>query len=663
MKNKSNMGPYFSNSYISDCNRGHSKFFRKLYKLSSVVLNIWKASDVKNLLVSKFRSPMLFTKTLSEESKRMNIILRKGYIFKIFKAVISFNSVLMVYAHSIGCFSKKCFADKTMNRSIKSFLVYVENMKQITRRSLVAIKDHSFFCKPLVRIWKFSTSKPSEITYFIKSIRIGNFFPVFHVCLLMVICILSYSSQNVYANVVSVDNVFVANDVYSADFPTKLNRDIQQLTAGVNNIESVNVASDSLKESNFADEINPRIRTHESAVCSNFVYSGLLPATGASLTTNITAGTGYPLGYRVYKASNTAHTYTASKWTWTDLDTNGDFHYTETAFGAAAPAVYANSMRLAMVSSDAATVNYVLDLRTTSCTTGPFSLISDATGESSLGDLLQYGDGGFQQGLELVSKDATTVYVNAGSAYINGQYRTLTTPLSVPIDSVGSSTAGTSGLDVGAVAASTTYFMYAGADIDAVKPMVGILSLNPTTPGGVTNFRKLGEVTTDASSSIASADVVSIHYLGSVVQVKKFQTGEVKTGTTAFPLDDTIPQNTEGDQYLICPFTPTSATNSVKVDVTMALSHSANTIYMASLFMGTNPNAISTAAIRSPGVNQTMNLKWTTFVPIIGSTSTLNFAVRAGGAAGATTTMNGETGARLFGGTMLSSIDITEYRK
>src|SRR3990167_1603375 len=99
------------------------------------------------------------------------------------------------------------------------------------------------------------------------------------------------------------DNIFASNDVFSATFPSRLNDNFaKSLTGGINNINSVNVVDDSLDESTMADEINPRIRTYEGAACE-FVYTGLLPATSGTLSTTISAGTAYPRGYRVNKAS------------------------------------------------------------------------------------------------------------------------------------------------------------------------------------------------------------------------------------------------------------------------------------------------------------------------------------------------------------------------
>jgi len=54
---------------------------------------------------------------------------------------------------------------------------------------------------------------------------------------------------------------------------------------------------------------------------------------------------------------------------------------------------------------------------------------------------------------------------------------------------------------------------------------------------------------------------------GSLVQSVGTVTGAVATGTTQMVLDDTIPQNTEGDQYMTRAITPTNASNILEIEV------------------------------------------------------------------------------------------------
>ena len=62
---------------------------------------------------------------------------------------------------------------------------------------------------------------------------------------------------------------------------------------------------------------------------------------------------------------------------------------------------------------------------------------------------------------------------------------------------------------------------------------------------------------------------------GKVVQVVHVQDGASATGTTTHPIDDTIPQNTEGDEYLTLAITPTNASNKLLIEVSIHNSHTA----------------------------------------------------------------------------------------
>lgn len=147
---------------------------------------------------------------------------------------------------------------------------------------------------------------------------------------------------------------------------------------------------------------------------------------------------------------------------------------------------------------------------------------------------------------------------------------------------------------------------------------------------------------------------------GTVVQVVNTQTGAVSTGTTAIPLDDTIPQNTEGDEYMTLAITPSSATNKLKIDVVLFGSNNSGANNMAALFQD------STAAALASGIsvsNAGGSVECITFTHYMnsGTTSATTFKVRGGGNSG-TFTFNGAASARIFGGVMASSITISEIK-
>jgi len=144
---------------------------------------------------------------------------------------------------------------------------------------------------------------------------------------------------------------------------------------------------------------------------------------------------------------------------------------------------------------------------------------------------------------------------------------------------------------------------------------------------------------------------------GSVLQVVNSQTGAVATTTTTTPVDDTIPQITEGAQFLSLAITPISATSKLLFEIVLMVSTSGANTTIVALFQGATANAIAAAMTNSGAtLNTTAALN---YFMTSGTTSSTTFTVRAGPGAG-TLTVNGNGGARFLGGVMYSSITITE---
>jgi hypothetical protein len=104
-------------------------------------------------------------------------------------------------------------------------------------------------------------------------------------------------------------------------------------------------------------------------------------------------------------------------------------------------------------------------------------------------------------------------------------------------------------------------------------------------------------ITTPALDSVAqfsSADMPA----GSVLQVVNFQTGAVATGTTAIPIDDSIPQNTEGAEFMTLAITPTNTSNKLLIQVVMQLSTNADANIGIALFQDSTANALAAQAFR-----------------------------------------------------------------
>lgn len=147
---------------------------------------------------------------------------------------------------------------------------------------------------------------------------------------------------------------------------------------------------------------------------------------------------------------------------------------------------------------------------------------------------------------------------------------------------------------------------------------------------------------------------------GTIVQIVNTQTGAVATGSTVMPSDDSIPQNTEGDEYMTLAITPTSATNKLKIDVVWhGDSSGAQDCMTVALFQDTTANALACVGQYTTGENDNMTIVFSHYMTA-GTTDETTFKVRAGLAQAGTTTFNGRSSSRLYGGISASSITITE---
>ena len=146
---------------------------------------------------------------------------------------------------------------------------------------------------------------------------------------------------------------------------------------------------------------------------------------------------------------------------------------------------------------------------------------------------------------------------------------------------------------------------------------------------------------------------------GFVKQIVSTQDGAVATGTTAIPNDDSIPQITEGDEYMTLAITPQDANNRLVIEVVFNFSHSGQNQETAALFQDTTANALAVTLKEtvSAGAHQQMVL---THEMTAGTVVATTFRVRAGGSTGSTTTFNGQAGSRTGAGLMASTIIITE---
>ncbi len=143
-----------------------------------------------------------------------------------------------------------------------------------------------------------------------------------------------------------------------------------------------------------------------------------------------------------------------------------------------------------------------------------------------------------------------------------------------------------------------------------------------------------------------------------VVQAVHTANGASASGTTALPSDDTIPQITEGDEYMTVTITPKSTSNRLVIEAVVYGTDNAAGHTIAALFQDSTAGALA-AGQTTDGAVASMRVVVIRHEMAAGTTSATTFRLRAGSSSG-TFYFNG-TATRRFGGVMSSSLRVTEY--
>lgn len=150
---------------------------------------------------------------------------------------------------------------------------------------------------------------------------------------------------------------------------------------------------------------------------------------------------------------------------------------------------------------------------------------------------------------------------------------------------------------------------------------------------------------------------------GSVIQTVRTNYTTKTTGTTQTVLDDSIPQNTEGDEYFTRAITPTNASNILVITVDVNVGASvASAKYIAALFQDSTADALCAVVGEAPNMDAVPDHRTFTYSMTAGTTSSTTFKVRIGPTSAVTLTVNGVNGNRLLGGVLLSGITIQEIK-
>lgn len=145
---------------------------------------------------------------------------------------------------------------------------------------------------------------------------------------------------------------------------------------------------------------------------------------------------------------------------------------------------------------------------------------------------------------------------------------------------------------------------------------------------------------------------------GKVLKVAHAEDNTYVTGTALMPLDDTIPQISEGTQFLAITYTPLRADSSLLIEVDIHLNPTVAAWITTALFRDNDPNAIAGWPSYQATNTGAISYRYSKLIQA-GSVAPRSYSVRSGMNTAGTLRMNGSA-SRLLGGVLSSYIKITE---
>jgi hypothetical protein len=165
---------------------------------------------------------------------------------------------------------------------------------------------------------------------------------------------------------------------------------------------------------------------------------------------------------------------------------------------------------------------------------------------------------------------------------------------------------------------------------------------------------------TSKGAGTVSSTGLYVNGHGTIAQVVSDTDATYTTLGTILPVDNSIPQITEGDEVLSVAITPTNASSILRITVCVHIGGGANPGSAGvGLFVDATANAIAAAAVE---ITAATNMNTMTFVHEVSAASTAarTYRVRAGSSAANDVFLNGNAANRIFGGVAVSSIKVEE---
>ena len=159
--------------------------------------------------------------------------------------------------------------------------------------------------------------------------------------------------------------------------------------------------------------------------------------------------------------------------------------------------------------------------------------------------------------------------------------------------------------------------------------------------------------------ALVSTSAGVLGYAESVVQTVTSATTSVITCSTTIPVDNTIPQNTEGTEVITQAITPRYANSRLKIEVDVPYGAGGAGYNTGALFVDSTAGAIAAFPMNIDGAGSFQTAKYT-YIVSSASTTARTYKLRVGPASG-TSYVNSYNSTSFFGGTMAARITITEF--
>ena len=219
---------------------------------------------------------------------------------------------------------------------------------------------------------------------------------------------------------------------------------------------------------------------------------------------------------------------------------------------------------------------------------------------------------------------------------------------------------GAGNIDVGTLAA-TTYYIYATASGAATTTPL-MFSTDALAPSGIGTapYRRIGwfENTAVASLAVTYAGEYDAEMTEKIINISYRQIEGSATGTGLLPFDNSIPQITEGNEFMRLLHAPSSAANKLKIDVNCYASHNVpSEPIQAALFKLGTADALRSGLVEGAAApSQPSLISFTHYMPAA-VTSLITFTVRIGSPDAGTLSFNSPF---YHNGKVASSITVTE---